>query len=228
VHYADEARQRIGPALEALGPRLGTAAGQARAGSVAAAHSTRAGYREYVAPRLEQSFTKLPPHTQETVLKAVHRAQEAALAAKHSADRAATQARENTLPKLTGAFEDAKATALPLAQEAQSRGSAALTALQGKVTAAQVDKLAAKNARRQRRHGAVTGLAIAGTVAVGSGVLLWQWWRRQSEPEWLIEPPEVQGPPNAVHPATGTLAEPDGSGPAAAEPTDGPDGEQRD
>ncbi|WP_051970061.1 DUF5324 family protein [Kitasatospora azatica] len=206
THYADEARQRIGPALEALGPRLEAAAGQAKVGTAQAAHSARVGYVKHVAPHVEQAFAALPPKTQQNTLRAVHRAQEAALAAKLSADRAAAHARSSTLPRVTGAIEEARAAATPVVLEAQTRGAAALTALHGNVTAGQIEKLAARNAKKSHRGGLTTGLAVAGTVAVGSGVLIWAWWRKRSEPEWLIEPPEVQGPPNAVHPVSGATA----------------------
>ncbi|MFE0463132.1 DUF5324 family protein [Kitasatospora sp. NPDC058965] len=198
AHYADEALQRLGPTLEALGPRLEAAAGQARAGTAHAAHSARVGYVKHLAPHVEQAFAALPPKTQQNTLKAVHRAQEAALAAKLSAD----QARQVAVPRLTGALEDARAAVVPVALEAQTRGAAALTALHGNVSAAEIEKLAAHNARRCRRSRAATALALAGVLAVGSGLLVWAWWRRNSEPDWLVEPPQVQTPPDRVHPVS--------------------------
>lgn len=219
THYAEEARQRLGPALEALGPKFEAATGQARTGTLQAAHSARVGYVKHVAPYVTQAFLAMPPKAQESTLKAVHRAQEAALAAMHSADRAATHARTNTLPKLGSALDDARAAAVPVVQEAQLRGAAAITALQGNVTADEIGALAAKNAKKANRNTLATGLAIAGTVAVGSGVLIWQWYRKQSDPEWLVEPPEVQGPPNTVHPASGSMgATPSGAGSATGGP----------
>ncbi|MDH6134679.1 hypothetical protein P3T37_004083 [Kitasatospora sp. MAA4] len=222
AHYADEARQRLGPALDALGPRIEAATGQARAGSLQAAQTARVGYVKHVAPRVEHAFAALPPKAQENTLRAVHRAQEAALAAKHSADRAGAHARTTTLPRIGSALDDARAVTVPLVQEAQQRGSAALTALHGNVSAEEINKLAARNAKKAHRSGLATGLAIAGTVAVGSGVLVWQWWRKQSEPEWLIEPPAVQGPPNTVHPASsGMGASATGAGTPGTAPLNG-------
>ncbi|MFI9270037.1 DUF5324 family protein [Kitasatospora sp. NPDC052896] len=232
VHYAGEARQRLGPALDALGPGLQAAGGQARAGTLQAAQSARTGYTRHVAPHVGQAFAALPPKAQQNTLRAVHRAQEAALAAKHSADRATAA----TVPRISGAVDDARAAAGPVLQEAQLRGAAALSALHGHVTAAEIDKLAAKNARKSRRNGLATGLAIAGTVAVGGGVLMWQWWRRQAEPEWLVEPPEVQGPPNRVHPASDEFGGATASGttslngsapPTGEENSPGPDSQDR-
>ncbi|MFF7637180.1 DUF5324 family protein [Kitasatospora sp. NPDC008050] len=223
AHYADEARQRLGPALDALGPRVEAAACQARTGTRqaahSAAHSARSGYSRHLAPHVGQAFTALPPRAQENTLRAVHRAQEAALAAKHSADRAGDYARATTLPKLAGALDEARSAAGPALHEAQSRGAAALIALQGQVSPAEISKLAAKNARKARCNALATSLAVAGAVAVGGGVLIWAWWHKRSEPEWLVEPPEVQGPPTSVHPGTAPL---NGSGPGAADETDQP------
>ncbi|MDH6576406.1 DUF5324 family protein [Kitasatospora sp. MAP5-34] len=199
LHYADEAMQRFGPALEALGPKVGSASTQARTGAANAAHAARVQYVKRVAPQLEQAFFALPPQTQQSTLKAVHRAQEAALAAKHSASKAAETTRSSVVPKVTDkvtdAVDSARSVITPVAHEAQLRGSAALTALHGHVSAAEISDLAARNARKEQRSGWATGLAVAGTLAVGTGVIAWQWWRRQSAPEWLVEPSAGQDTP---------------------------------
>ncbi len=196
LHYADEAKQRFGPALEALGPKVGSAGTQAMTGAAQAAHAARAQYAKRVAPQLEQAFSALPPQTQQNTLKAVHRAQEAALAARHSArysaDRAAETARTNVVPKVTVVVDNARSAITPVAHEVQQRGGAALSALHGHVSAAEISRLADRNLRKEQRNGWATGLAVAGTLAVGTGVIAWQWWRRQSTPEWLVEPPAAQ------------------------------------
>ncbi|MFG2824552.1 DUF5324 family protein [Kitasatospora sp. NPDC048365] len=191
LHYADEAKHLIGPKLEALGPKAAAAGAQARTGASNAAQAARVQYVKHVAPRLESAFTSLPPETQKATLKAVHRAQEAALAAKLSATQAAGQARSTVVPKVTDAYNGAVESVTPYAQEAQARGAAALTALQGHVSAAEISELAAKNIKKENHHrsGWATGLAVAGTIAIGTGVLAWQWYRKQNNPEWLVEPP---------------------------------------
>ncbi|MFJ5922744.1 DUF5324 family protein [Kitasatospora sp. NPDC092948] len=210
LQYAEEARQALGPRLEALGPKAAAAGAQARSGAGQAAQAARVHYVKHLAPHLEQAFFSLPPDTQKAALRAVHRAQEAALAAKLSAGQAACQARTNVAPKVAETLQAAKESVVPLAQEAQARSAAAITALQGNVSAAEISDLAAKNAKKKRCNGWATGLAVAGAIAIGTGVATWQWYRKQNNPEWLTEPPEpVTAPPATADPtrpgsATGT------------------------
>ncbi|MGW2249473.1 DUF5324 family protein [Kitasatospora sp. NPDC001660] len=214
AHLADGARQRLGPALDALGPKASQAA-----------QSLRVQYDRHIAPQFGHAFASLPPDAQENALRAFHRAQEAALAARLSATRAADQARSTVGPRVVQAVGEARAVVVPVAQEAQARGAAALTALHGHVSSAEISDLAARNIRKEQRNGWTTGLAVAGAVAIGSGVLAWQWWRRHSNPEWLVEPPAPQAPqPSGAH-ATGSAAAPvNGAGPEdAAEPGPAPD-----
>ncbi|GAA2261949.1 MULTISPECIES: DUF5324 family protein [Kitasatospora] len=223
LHYADEAKHRLGPALEALGPKVSSAGTQARAQAAHATKAARTHYTKHVAPQLEQAFSALPPQAQQNALKAVHRAQEAALAARHSAGKAADAARTNVAPRVSDAIGGARATIVPAAQEAQNRGAAALAALHGNVSSAEIAEIAARNAKRSARcrRGWTTGLAVAGSLAIGAGVVAWQWWHRQSNPEWLVEPPgSTAGAPTA---------EPqlNGSGPRE-QATDQPDGQPTD
>ncbi|MFC8720916.1 DUF5324 family protein [Kitasatospora sp. NPDC057198] len=211
LHYAEEARQVLGPKLEALGPKAAAAGAQAKAGAGQAAHAARVQYARHLAPHLEHAFTSLPPETQKAALRAVHRAQEAALAAKLSAGQAAGHARTTVVPKVAETFQAAKDTVTPIAQEAQTRGAAAVTALHGHVSAAEISALAAKNTKKQHRNGWATGLAVAGTLAVGTGVLAWQWYRKQNNPEWLTEPPAPVTPPDTVPAGLSTPASASGA-----------------
>ncbi|MFJ2578286.1 DUF5324 family protein [Kitasatospora aureofaciens] len=215
VHLADGAKQRLGPALDTLGPK-----------AAQAAQSLRVQYDRHLAPQFGHAFASLPPDAQQNALKAFHRAQEAALAARVSATRAAGQARSTVGPRVAQAVEDARAAVVPVAHEAQVRGAAAITALHGHVSSAEISDLAARNLRKEQRNGWTTGLAVAGAVAIGSGVLVWQWWRRHSNPDWLVEPPAPQtAQPAGAHAAGATAAPVNGSGPegTAAEPVSGPE-----
>ncbi|MDH6703686.1 hypothetical protein P3T27_000367 [Kitasatospora sp. MAA19] len=217
VQLADGAKHRLGPALDTFGPK-----------AAQAAHGLRVHYDRHLAPQFGHAFASLPPEAQQNALKAFHRAQEAALAARLSAARAADQARSTVGPRVAQAVEEARAAVTPVAHEAQTRGAAALTALQGHVTSAEISELAARNARKERCNGWATGLAVAGALAIGSGVLAWQWWRRHSSPEWLVEPPADR--PTGAHaadaaapaPVNGTFPDAAG-GPQSAPPaTAGP------
>ncbi|MEV7782585.1 DUF5324 family protein [Kitasatospora sp. NPDC088351] len=219
AQLADDAKQRLGPALDALGPK-----------AAQAAHSVRVQYDRHVAPQFGHAFASLPPEAQQHALKALHRTQEAALAARLSAARAADQARSNVGPKVVQVVEEARAAVTPVAQEAQTRGAAALTALQGNVTSAEISHLAARNLRKKQCNAWATGLAVAGAVAIGSGIVIWQWWRHRSNPEWLVEPPAGQsattsgeGGPAATAPHTGAHAV--GGGAPAGSPVDESDPE---
>ncbi|MGW6916556.1 DUF5324 family protein [Kitasatospora sp. NPDC054939] len=212
ANLADGAKQRLGPALDTLGPKASQAA-----------HSVRVQYDKHIAPQLGHAFASLPPEAQQNALKALHRTQEAALAAKLSANRAATQARTTVGPRVSQAVDDARAAVLPVAQEAQTRGAAALTALHGHVTAAEISDLAAKNLKKEQHNSWATGLAVAGVVAIGSGVVAWQWWRRQSNPEWLVEPPTGANPGDpadgAQHRRSGSHAAGSSTAPVNGSPT---------
>ncbi|MFI6847209.1 DUF5324 family protein [Kitasatospora sp. NBC_00085] len=190
VNLADGAKQRLGPALDSIGPK-----------AAHAAHHARVQYDKRIASQLGHAFASLPPEAQQNALKALHRAQEAALAARLSA----AHARTTVGPRVAHVVDGARATVVPVAQEAHTRGAAALTALHGHVTSAEISDLAARNLKKEHRNGWATGLAVAGAVAIGSGIVAWQWWRHHSNPEWLVEPP-----------ATGSAAAPQHSGGAHA------------
>ncbi|MFD0274984.1 DUF5324 family protein [Kitasatospora sp. NPDC127111] len=202
VHFADGAKQRLGPAVDAIGPK-----------AAHAAHTARVQYDKRIAPQLGHAFASLPPEAQQNALKALHRAQEAALAARLSAARAADQARTTVAPKVAYAVGEARAVVVPVAQEAQTRGAAALTALHGNVTSAEISDLAARNLRKQHRNAWATGLAVAGAVAIGSGVVAWQWWRHHSNPEWLVEPPASATDQHTGSHAAGSAADPQPTAP---------------
>ncbi|MFJ4666463.1 DUF5324 family protein [Kitasatospora purpeofusca] len=177
--------------LDSARETAGNFADNARQQASQAAHTARVQYDRHIAPQVGHAFASLPPEAQQNALKALHRAQEKALAARLSASRAADQARSTVAPKVVQAVEEARAAVVPVAQEAQMRGAAALTAMRGNVTSAEIGDLAARNARRSCRSGWATGLAVAGVVAIASGLVAWQWWRHRSNPEWLVEPPSA-------------------------------------
>ncbi|MDX3387609.1 DUF5324 family protein [Streptomyces niveiscabiei] len=188
AHYAQEARVRLAPkvsqaAEEArvrLAPKMSQAAEQARVQ-----------YDAHLAPRLEQARAHVPP-------KVDHAAHEAAVRTRI----AARQAAEYSRPRI----EHAVAAAGPVRDEAAARGAAALAALRGQVTPAQIDRLVRANRRRARAGRAVKGLAVLGVLA-GGAYAAWRWWDRQANPDWLVEPPAA-----TEVPAPGALKSVDNTG----------------
>lgn len=65
---------------------------------------------------------------------------------------------------------------------------AAEAALRGQITPRQIEKLARKQARRSRTRQVAGAIAVAGVVA-GGAYALWKWWDKQTNPDWLVEPP---------------------------------------
>lgn len=97
-------------------------------------------------------------------------------------------AREALPPKVAEAAARARAAAEPVRDEALSRGTAALAALRGEVSAQEIEKLARKQSARCRAGRVAKRLAVVGLL-VGGAVAAWKWWDRQANPDWLVEPP---------------------------------------
>ncbi|MFI9721002.1 DUF5324 family protein [Streptomyces sp. NPDC052396] len=114
------------------------------------------------------------------------------------------QARETLPPRVGQAAARALEAAEPVRDEALARGGAALAALRGQVSAAEVDKLVRQRQRRCRAGRVAKRLAILGLLA-GGAVAAWKWWDRQSNPDWLVEPPL------ATEPGRSSLSSVDGS-----------------
>lgn len=159
VHYAHEARTRMGPKV------------------AEAAHQARAQYEAHLHPRLEHARDVLPPKVDAAACRAAGRTR-----------KAARQAAEYTAPRLEHAVSTARAAAEPVREEALARGTAALAALRGQVTAAEIAKLQKKHHRRACAGKAAKRLTVLG-ILVGGAVAAWKWWDKQANPDWLVEPP---------------------------------------
>ncbi|GHB24811.1 hypothetical protein GCM10010377_13500 [Streptomyces viridiviolaceus] len=175
AHYAHEARVR-------LAPRVSQAADQARLQ-----------YGVYVAPRLEQARTHVPPKMDQAAVRT---------------RLAARQAADYSRPRI----EQAVAAAGPVSHEAAARGAAALAALRGQVSAKEIQRLARKHERRAKAGRIAKALAVIGVVA-GGAFAAWKWWDKQANPDWLVEPPAATEVPE-----NGRLSSVDGSGDAILDP----------
>ncbi|MGW1373367.1 DUF5324 family protein [Streptomyces sp. NPDC002446] len=183
VHYAHEARTRVAPKV------------------AEAAHQARSQYDAHLQPRLEHARGTLPPRVDAAATRAARRTRKAA---RHAA--------EYTGPRLEHAVTSARAAAEPVRDEAIARGSAALAALRGQVTAAEITKLQKKHSRRARRGKIAKRLTALGVLA-GGAIAAWKWWDKQANPDWLVEPPA----PTEVG-DRGRLSAVDGSEGAALDP----------
>ncbi|MDT3395208.1 DUF5324 family protein [Streptomyces sp. B1866] len=166
VRYAHEARERLAPKVTHAAHQAKAAAGDQ--------------YRVHLSPRIEQARGALPPKVDAAATRAATRTRQAA---RQAADYTAA-----TAPRVGQAVAGARAAAEPVAEQAVARGGAALAALRGQVTAAEIEKLARKRRRRARTGRVVKRTAFLGVV--GAGVYAaWKWWDRQASPDWLVEPP---------------------------------------
>lgn len=162
-----------------------------------AAEQARVQYDAHLAPRLEQALTHVPPKVDQAAHEAAVRTR-----------KAARQAADYSRPKI----EQAVAAAGPVRDEAASRGTAALLALRGQVSAKQIEKLVRKQERRARVGRLAKALAVAGAVA-GGAYAAWKWWDKQANPDWLVEPPAATEVPESTR-----LTSVDGSGQSVLDP----------
>ncbi|MFJ9341402.1 DUF5324 family protein [Streptomyces sp. NPDC101733] len=159
VHYAHEANER-------LTPKVSYVANQA-------SNQARAAYDSHLHPMMQAARAHVPPTLDRAAGEAVCRTR-----------RAARQAADYTQPR----FESVVAAATPVAEEAASRSTAAVAALRGQVSAKDVRRIVRRHERRERCGRAAKGVALIGVLAIGA-YAAWKWWDRQSNPDWLVEPP---------------------------------------
>ncbi|MEU3713097.1 DUF5324 family protein [Streptomyces catenulae] len=206
MQFAQEARTRVAP-------KMAEAAQQARTRMAPvvseAAQQARAHYDTHLVPRIEHARGALPPKVDAAACRAAHRTR---CAARQAADYAG--------PRVESAVHSARAAAEPVRDEAFARGTAALAALRGEVSAAEIEKLARKNRCRARAGKAAKRLLVVGLLA-GGAVAAWKWWDKQANPDWLVEPPA----PTEVN-ERGRLSSVDGSG-ATARTDDEDEGTER-
>ena len=185
AHYTDEAWQRLAPHIESAveQARLAALAAQSAAQSTVDSRVT-----PHVVPLWEQARSTVPPSVEDAVAKAAVRTR-----------RAARKATRTAVPVVSHAFDEAAQATSQAAQAARNRGAAALPVLRGQVTLADIEALAAKRTR-SRRSRWTRRLLVLGTLGAlaGGGVAAWKWWEKQSNPDWLVEPPASTLPPRST------------------------------
>ncbi|WP_431043294.1 DUF5324 family protein [Streptomyces sp. P1-3] len=163
AHYAHQARARLGPKVSHAAHRAGDA--------------TAAWYHGPVARQIEHARCALPPRVDAAATRAATRTRKAA---RHAADY--------TAPRIEHAVTATRAAAQPAREEAMARGTAALAALRGQVSAGEIAMIARHRARRARTRRVFKRFTAGGLLA-GGAYAAWKWWDKQANPEWLVEPP---------------------------------------
>ncbi|MEZ0064133.1 hypothetical protein ABIA32_000111 [Streptacidiphilus sp. MAP12-20] len=192
AHYGEEAWQKWAPAI-------GSAVEHARL----AAQSRVQGQ---VVPLWDQARGNVPPAVDEAVVKAGRQAKVAARQARQQALLAAAVAAEQARQARIVAQERALPAAQLAAQQLHDRSAAALPVLRGEISLAEIEALTAAHARAASRKGrwarrSLTLLAV-GALATGS-LVAWKWYQRQSNPDWLVEPPTTPIPLRETAPGSG-------------------------
>ncbi|MEV0180363.1 DUF5324 family protein [Streptomyces sp. NPDC050625] len=181
--YADTAKERASYYAQEARVRLAPVVSQA-------AEQARVQYDAHLAPRLEQALTHVPPKVDQA-------AHDAAVLTR----KAARQAADYSRPRI----EQAVAAAGPMRDEATARGVAALAALRGQVSPEEIQKLVRRHERREKAGRVAKVLVVLGAVAA-SAFVAWKWWDKQTNPDWLVEPPAATEVPES-----GRLSSVDGS-----------------
>jgi hypothetical protein len=188
VTRIDAAREAAGKTREQLAP-------YAMSARDAAVHYTDEAWQR-LAPHIEIAVSAVPPSAVEAAGRAAERTRGAAKSARRSARAAATQAKVVTIPAVGHALDEAVQATSQAAWTARDRGAAALPVLRGQITTAEIEALAAKHARRARRGRWARRMLVLGFLGAlaGGGLAGWKWWQKQSNPDWLVEPPATPLP----------------------------------
>jgi hypothetical protein len=159
VQYAHEAGQRLRPMTRR------------------AVEQTRGQCADYLVPRLRQARTSLPDGFDVAASRAAERTRDAA-----------NRARATAAPRMEEAMTQARAAAGPVREAAAARSVAAVAALRGDITAREIRKVVRRRRRRARTGRLMRRMGVVGLM-VGGVVAAWKWWERQTNPDWLMEPP---------------------------------------
>lgn len=176
----DPVREATGRTRERLAPHAANAKDAAAHYAGAARDRAVETTRERVVPALVQARENAAPRVEHAVEMARHRV------------------RHDVVPRVHLVVDQAREAAEPVRDEALSRAGAALSVIKGEVTAAEIEKVA----RKKRRRGRGRRLLLITAVA-GGGYVAFTWWRRRNaQPEWLTDEPDVAPQGSATTPTT--------------------------
>jgi hypothetical protein len=175
-HAAEQTKDSVRHAAEAVSPYAGTARKSAAHYADKARMTARTQYDAHLAARMGQAVSQarcaVPPRVEQAVGTAAKRTRQAA---------------DYTVPKVEHALESARAATGPARAEAMTRSGAALAALRSHLTAADIEKLAKRQARRAGAGRIAKRLTVLSALG-GAGFAGWRWWTKQTHPDWLVEP----------------------------------------
>ena len=210
-HAADVTKDSVRHAAEVAAPYANTAKYQA----VQYAQQTGALARQQYDDRLAEKVAEVVGLAREQARSAGSAVStavppKAAAAVETAAKRTKNTARTAavyTVPRVGAAVAVTRSVAGPVTEEAVTRGAAALQALRGQVTAADIDRLVRRRIRRERTGRVFAGLVVVG-LAGGVAFAAYKWWSKQANPDWLVEPTEPTGSGERIGGGTLTIVDP--------------------
>ncbi|WP_237535485.1 DUF5324 family protein [Streptomyces sp. SID3343] len=165
----DPVREATGKTRERLAPHAAQAKDAAYHYAGAARDRAVETTRDRVVPALVQAKDSATPRVE------------------HAVEVARQRVRHDVVPRVQYAVDQAREAAEPVRDEARSRAGAALSAIRGELSAADVAKITRRKQRKARRRKV---LVIA--VVAGAGYAAWAWWQqREAQPEWLTDEPDT-------------------------------------
>lgn len=177
---ADRTKGGVRHAAEMVAPYANTAKDNAAAFAGKARTVALTQYDAHLAPRVDQAVLQaranVPPRVELAVSTAARRTRQGT-----------RQATDYAVPRVEHALVTARTASAPARQEVAMRGAAAMAALRGNVTAAEIDRLARRHIRRARNGRIARRLAMVSMVG-GAGFAAWKWWSKQTNPDWLVAP----------------------------------------
>lgn len=192
----DTAKQSVQQAAEAVAPYAATARDQC----THMAHEALERFRPMVSDMAANAQVAYGAHVEPQVRKVRQAVPDELDRTASGVARRAREAAAYAAPRVLGAAAATKAAAVatkaaagPVTRQTAARGTAALSALRGEVSPAEIDRLA-----RRRHRRAVVGRTVKRTAVVGAlgaaAVAVWRWWDRQVNPDWMVEPRRPRNP----------------------------------
>src|SRR3954454_381173 len=149
----DPVREATGKTRERLAPHAAQAKDAAYHYAGAARDRAVETTRERVVPALVHAKESAPPRVEQAV------------------EVARQRVRQDVVPRVQLAVDQARVAAEPVRDEARARAGAALSAIRGDLTAADIAKITRRKQRKARRRKVLVFAAV-----LGGTYAAWMWW----------------------------------------------------